>query len=438
MNDETKVGLFVVVGLALLGTAIFLLGDFSIYRRYPLYVEFKDVAGLPDKSLVKLSGVEIGKVRRVSIKNSGALVELAIASGIKIYKNSRFLVGSTSIIGSKFMQIDQGTPGSGVIEEGALVSGDEAMPLDRSLAKALTSIQQLLDDVGDKGRLSENLNSTMANLREITANMNDLIGDSQPHLHRAMAKLDSITDKLDSLLAKTDSLVSKINTGEGAVGALVSDPKVKDDVTSALSNFKDASASAKDVLGRINSFRVFWLYNNRYEPLARTSRSDVGIRIYPREGRYYHLGASNIANPSDLPRGPDYERRNTIDAQLGWETKGLDFYAGLIRGAGGVGIRYRPFYESGIWDRFVILAESFDFLRNRVVEGRTFSSPEYDIGAEIRLNRIFSVGARINDLRETKRAQYTARINFEDKDIAYLLGLITFSSAGVKGRSSSQ
>ncbi|MFH1619717.1 MAG: MlaD family protein [bacterium] len=438
MRDETKVGFFVLTGIALFGTAIFMLGDYSIYSRYSLFVEFSDVAGLPDKSLVKLSGVEIGKVREISIRDDRVVVEVAVKSDVKIFRDARFTVGSTSIIGSKFLQIDQGRASAGVIEPGAVIKGEDTLSLDKSLARTMASIQEILDDVGGKGKLSRNLNETIANLRDMTANMSELIGDTRPHVSRAMTRMDSISEKLDSLLAKTEELVARINSGQGAVGALMSDPKVKDDVTSTLSNFKDASASAKDVLGRVNSFRVFWLYESRYEPLARGSRGDIGIRIYPRDGRYYYLGASNIGNPSDISRGTDYERKNRVDARLGWETGGMDLYAGLIRGAGGFGIKYRPFHGKAAWDRLAVTAEASDFLRNRFISDRRFNTVEYGIGAEIKVHRLITVGARLNDLQETKRTQYTARVAFEDKDIAYLFGLISFSSAGMKGRSSSK
>ena len=63
MNGEMKVGLFVIVGSVLFGTAIFLLGDYSFQKFYTVNAEFIDVAGLPDKSTVKLSGVEVGKIK---------------------------------------------------------------------------------------------------------------------------------------------------------------------------------------------------------------------------------------------------------------------------------------------------------------------------------------------------------------------------------------
>ncbi len=101
MNGEMKVGLFVLVGSILFGTAVFLLGDYSFQKFYPIYVEFSDVAGLPDKAVVKLSGVDVGKIKQISIKDETVIVELAVRDGVKIYRDARFLVGSSFILEKK-------------------------------------------------------------------------------------------------------------------------------------------------------------------------------------------------------------------------------------------------------------------------------------------------------------------------------------------------
>jgi phospholipid/cholesterol/gamma-HCH transport system substrate-binding protein len=440
MNIETKVGAFVLSGLFLIGTSIFMLGDFSLQKEYPVYVEFEDVVGLPNKSIVKLSGVEVGKVKDIEIEGDHVIVELAIKDKVKIYRNAKFQIGSTSIIGSKFLQIDQGTPGSGTFKDGDRVLGNNTLPLDRMLAATLSSIQEMIDDINKKGKLGDrinsitsNLDSTLKNLRELTLNLNDMVAEMSPHMRSSMENIDSVTEKLDTLLVKADKVMQDISEGNGAVGALVSDPEMKKEVKETVTNLKEATASAKKVLGRVNDFRVFWLYENRYEPIARRSRSDIGVKISPREGRYYYLGLSNIGNPDDEPRGPDYEKENTIDARLGWETEKAEVYAGFIKSAGGFGIKYRPFAGVPALESFSALVEASDFLRNREIKGRKFTHPRYDVGAEIKLHRIFSITGRVADIQETAVTQYGARITLEDKDIAYLLGLVTLGTTRASG-----
>ncbi|MHB0995119.1 MAG: MlaD family protein [Elusimicrobiales bacterium] len=427
MNGEMKVGMFVLIGSILFGTAIFLLGDYSFQKFYPLYVEFNDVAGLPDRATAKLSGVEAGKIKRIYLKGDKVIVELAIKEGVRIYRDARFLVGATSMIGSKFLQIDQGHAAAGRLEPGDKVIGDDALPLDRAIGRAVTSLQKMVEDINGEGRLARDLNEVMQNLKDITANVNDLVANSQPHAEKVVERLDSITAKLDAMLDKTDAIVDKVNRGEGVAGALIGDTKMKADVAEAVSNIRDASVSVKDALGKVGGFRTYLRWDYKYEPVSHASKNNFGVKIYPREGRYYYLGGANMVNVKDSIHGTDYETLNTVDAQLGWERGPFDLYAGVLRGAGGAGVRWRPLMNSK-WDRVAVFAEGSDFSRDRRVKGRSFNSPRYDVGADVTVNKYVSAGVRLNDLAETKRLNYTTRVVFEDKDIAYLFGFATLGS----------
>ncbi|HNT97426.1 MAG TPA: MlaD family protein [Elusimicrobiales bacterium] len=433
MNDESKVGMFVMAGLALLGTAIFLLGDYSFKTYYPVYAEFADVSGLPDKSVVKLSGVEIGRVKEIRIKGDKVVVRLSVSDGVKIYRDAKFKVGSTSVIGSKYMQIDQGTPAAGVVKSGDTVYGDESLPLDRALSAAVSDLQGLIKELRGDGTLSKNLNQTVANLRDLTANLNSLVSNTRPDAEKFMGNLDSVSARLDRLLAQGEELLGSVNRGEGTVGALMKDEGMKKDVSDAVTNLRDATASVKDVLGRITGFNMYWHWKWKYDPVFEGSHSDIGLRIYPRPGRYYYVGGANIINTKDQDRGADYEKRNTVDALLGWERGPADLYVGVLRGSAGAGLRYKVagLGKSGAVEAY---AEASEFSRNRTISGRFFDSPRFDAGADLRLSKNFSIGAAVTDMAEVSRMNYTARVLFEDEDIAYLFGLVSVGGTGAKGR----
>ncbi|OGF12728.1 MAG: hypothetical protein A2024_07925 [Candidatus Edwardsbacteria bacterium GWF2_54_11] len=72
--------------------------------------------------------------------------------------------------------------------------------------------------------------------------------------------------------------------------------------------------------------------------------------------------------------------------------------------------------------------EGSEFSRNRRIKGRSFNDPRYDVGVDVTLNKYVSAGMRLNDMAETKRVNYTTRVLFEDKDIAYLFGFATLGS----------
>ncbi|MDD5655999.1 MAG: MlaD family protein [Elusimicrobia bacterium] len=442
MSLETKVGAFVLGGLILLATAIFLLGDISLESRYTVNVTFHDVANLAKDSPVKLAGVEVGQVRSIELEGGLAKVVCLLRRDVKLYRGARFTIASTGIIGSKYLAIEQGEPSQGVIPPGAVVAGVDPVSLEKAMTQALESLQSMLKDLtaeGPRGSLTQNLRDTVANVREMTASLNDLIETTKPSLEKGMDRMDQITAKLDSLLAKSDQMMTGLATDQGAVGALIHDPKVKEDVKQTIASVKDAANTAKDVFGRITQFRVWWNLDWRYEHALRTTRADIGLKISPREGRYYYLGGSNLANLSDAStHGTDYAEKNRIDGLLGFEKGPFDLAAGVIRSAGGGRLTVTPFWKSEFGRRFKVMGQGYDFGRNRVVNSRRLDHPHWDFGALARVTRWFGIGARVEDVQETKSYQTWANVMFEDQDVAYLFGLASFGAAGTKGRSKSQ
>lgn len=440
LSLEAKVGAFVLTGLVCIASAIFLLGDYTFERRYTLYATFSDVANLSKDAPVKLAGVEVGKVKGLVLEDHHAKVVMAVRSGVDIYNDSQFEIGSTGIIGSKYLAITQGHPSSGVMPPGTVVRGVDPQDVQKALTAALDKLQVLLDGLtkeGPRGSLTDNLRDTVANVRDMTANLNDLIATTKPKLEKAMDRTDDITKKLDDLLAKSNDMMASLATDKGAVGTLLHDEKVKEDVKQTIADVKEAAGTAKDVFGRITQFRVYWNYDWRYDSLAATSHSDIGLKIYPREGRYYYGGVSNIANLNDRPRGKhlDYTQPNRVDGLLGWEVGPLDVAIGAIRSAGGARVTYTPFNKDPFWDRFSVTAQAYDFGRNRTINGKVFDKPDYDVGLLARVNKYIGVGARVEDMAEVKRVMGWVNASWEDKDIAYLFGLATFGAAGTKGRS---
>ncbi|MCX5796381.1 MAG: MlaD family protein [Elusimicrobia bacterium] len=454
MSLEAKVGAFVLGGLILLGTAIFLLGDFSMEPRYSISVTFHDVGNLSKDAPVKLSGVEVGKVKGLVLEHGLAKAVCQIRKGVDIYKGAHFTVASTGIIGSKYLAVEQGNLSQGLIEAGATLQGDDPVMLEKAMTKALGSLETMLGELtakGPRGSLTENLRETVANVRELTANLNDLIETTKPGLEKAIDRTDAITAKLDDLLAKSNTMMASLSTDKGAIGALLHDPQVKEDVKITITSVKDAASTAKDVFGRITQFHTWWNLDWRYDALIRTSHADVGLKISPRPGRYYYIGGANLANVNDSTRrGIDYAPPNRVDGLLGFEGQVLgkgpyvDVAVGAIRSSGGARLTVTPFYrkpvgnEDPFGNRFSVMAQGYEFGRNRQYKGHQFSHPEFDFGLLARLTKWLGIGARVEDVQEVPRFHTWANVMWEDQDVAYLFGLATFGAATTKGRSKSK
>jgi hypothetical protein len=269
----------------------------------------------------------------------------------------------------------------------------------------------------------------MRNLRSITANLNEIISSNSSKVDSISAKLDDALTNIRNITEKLDNILAKVEKGEGTVGALISDSKTASDVKESISNIKDATKFLKYFTSKTSKIRLYWNFEHKYEPKAKESFVNAGLKIQVNDNKYYYVGASNGLNIKNKPRGISYEIPNTVDAYLGWDYPLWGFYMGTIRGTGGFGVRYTPFYYDDFFSRFNLNFEVNEFSRNRKIKQRFFNDARYDIGLRYNINKIISANVKLTDILEVKRFQFSTRVIFEDKDLAHLFGFVGGSSS---------
>lgn len=129
---ETIVGVFVVVGTISIGYMSINLGKVSWLGDdyYTLHAPFTSVAGLRIDSPVEINGFEVGRIKRLSLKQDRevAIADLSIRKDIKIYDDAIASIKTSGLIGDKFVKIDPGGSGELLKPGGTIV--DTASPLD--------------------------------------------------------------------------------------------------------------------------------------------------------------------------------------------------------------------------------------------------------------------------------------------------------------------
>lgn len=430
MTAETKLGIFTVLGLAVFGFSLYFLGGLSVTRTYDLNVKFEDVSGLPIKAPVKLSGVEVGKVKHIKIENGDVIVVAQINKDVPIYRGAQFSVVMTGIIGSKYLKVVQGNTQSAAYKNGDYLDGVNEVPLDVMVTQTMSSIKDFVDSVNNQGAFGSRLNDTMAEVRQLSTNLNQMVATLRPYMTRTMENLDSASVRLNDLMAKADALITSINEGEGVIGSLIKDPQMKEDVKESVADLKDTMAEVKTFVGKMSRFQVYWDYDYFYMPDSHVSTSDLALEIFPSSGyTFYRVGMANIGNEDDRLDSKDYYERNKLDARLGLYNDWAKISAGLIRGAGGVALELTPFKGHDFFERFAFTGEFYDWGRDRTVNGRDFNKPNLSYGVDFRFNRFFSMGAWMRDALETHEVAVKANLSFNDQDISSFFGL-----AAVAGR----
>jgi phospholipid/cholesterol/gamma-HCH transport system substrate-binding protein len=110
LDLELAVGVFVLAGIICLGYLSVKLAKMEIIGgdRYEVYAIFSDIGGLKEGSSVVIAGVEVGRVKSITIKDYEAKVVLSISADLKLQEDSIAAIKTRGLIGEKYLSI---TPG---------------------------------------------------------------------------------------------------------------------------------------------------------------------------------------------------------------------------------------------------------------------------------------------------------------------------------------
>jgi len=86
------------------------------WQRYSLKTTFENVQGLKSGAIVRVAGVEVGKVTDVDLKGSGVEVDLSIKKDnqSRITTDSRASIGSMSLLGEPLIDVSPASTGTAV------------------------------------------------------------------------------------------------------------------------------------------------------------------------------------------------------------------------------------------------------------------------------------------------------------------------------------
>jgi phospholipid/cholesterol/gamma-HCH transport system substrate-binding protein len=129
---ETTVGIFVVIGLICVGYMAVKLGKVQVVGEdtYSLFARFSTVAGLRVGSEVDIYGIEVGRVKSLSIDGDRqmALVRLDVRKDIKIYDDASATIKTAGLIGDKYIRIEPGGGGDALKPGGTIT--ETSVPAD--------------------------------------------------------------------------------------------------------------------------------------------------------------------------------------------------------------------------------------------------------------------------------------------------------------------
>jgi phospholipid/cholesterol/gamma-HCH transport system substrate-binding protein len=272
---EFKVGIFVFVGLAMVGALLVQFGRLGegVKTYYQLTVRFNDASGLLKGSDVLLAGARIGKVSggpRLVREGDGVAVPLKIYDYVKVPEGTKFTVGSSGLLGDRFVNVTMPPgPPKAYLAPNAYVNGARETGIDDltrsggALVNDLRGTVQKIDTTVDRlnqDTLSptnmENLKSSMEHLNQATgalAQSSKKLDGVVEQADSAMASAKKAADDLQNAIGDTRKVLRSATQGKGLVATLLNDQTLANDLHALVSNlrahgvlfYRDSAATAQ-------------------------------------------------------------------------------------------------------------------------------------------------------------------------------------------------
>jgi phospholipid/cholesterol/gamma-HCH transport system substrate-binding protein len=235
-SRELLAGTFLLLGLALIAGLIILFGEVpDLFKpTYAITVKFSDASGLLKGSDVYLAGAVIGKVTSdpLYIPDSQEVeVHLKIDKRIGIRKDATYEIGSSGLLGDRFVVVKPaaakpGTDQSPLVADGDVIEG----PTEAGLPELMQSSKPLIDRAND---IAKQLDDMITRL-----NTDVLSGTSTDDLKETISKLRHMVDNGDDMISNANDLLSEAKNGKGVLGRLINDKQEADNLATFIANLK--------------------------------------------------------------------------------------------------------------------------------------------------------------------------------------------------------
>ena len=151
LSLEMKVGLFIVGGVGLLVFFLFTIGDLATYFSpgYAIRVVFDSAIGISRGSPVQYAGMEVGKVKAVSLLYSAdqvpPKVELLIQlpRSVVVRADDSASISTFGLLGEKYLEISPGSGEGAALQSGDMLTGQPPVSTEDVIERSNEVLNQL-------------------------------------------------------------------------------------------------------------------------------------------------------------------------------------------------------------------------------------------------------------------------------------------------------
>jgi phospholipid/cholesterol/gamma-HCH transport system substrate-binding protein len=213
--------------------------------------KFSNITGLKSGDFVRIAGVEVGKVKKITLLSDTTLdVEFGTDSSVVLTEGSRAAIRYDNLIGDRYLSLEEGTGSTDKLRPGGTIPLNRTQPaldLDaliggfRPLFRALNPEQvnalssQLIEAFQGQGATISSFLTQTATVTNTLADRDQLIGQVINNLNTVLGSLGDQSQQLDKAVTSLSELVDGLAAR-------------KTDISTGLAYINEASGTVADLL----------------------------------------------------------------------------------------------------------------------------------------------------------------------------------------------
>lgn len=303
---ETRLGLFVALIILAAFFIMFIVGGFERFQR-GIRVEalFKSAQELKLGDRVKMAGVEVGKIEKITLDaaQNKVRITMRLNADVPVKTDSIARIQFAGLMGQNFVALDFGAEKSPLAADGALLGSVEQPDLSAIMQKldnVATGIENVTKSFsGDKidslfgpfiGFMQDNrgpLTETIANFRNTSAQIasgqgtiGKLIYDDSLHntALTTVSNLQTTSDEIKVAIAEAKKILAEVEAGRGTIGKLVKDEALYTETTASMTHLREILQKinqGQGTIGKLINEQDF--YKNAKLTLQKVDKATEGL-----------------------------------------------------------------------------------------------------------------------------------------------------------------
>ena len=306
--DQLKVGVLILVALAILAAAIVKLGQAGnlFGKRYHLVAYVGSANGLRVGGQVTVAGQVAGSIKDIKFlppsadttRNLKLTFEVDRKLMEQVRQDSRAKIQTSGLLGDKLVDISVGTPRYRALREGDTLTLIPSIDYEAVVQQASGAIAEVVRLTRDLSKVTSGINRGEGTLGQLITNrqLYDQLNATLLRTSSLMARLEnprgtvgrllddpSLYYSLNRMIAGADTVLAQINSGGGSVGKLLRDDSLYVHLNSVVARADSLVRTMSSGKGTMNKlFTDQQLYDQLVKTVTELNNVLVEVRRDPR------------------------------------------------------------------------------------------------------------------------------------------------------------